>query len=160
MVEFDDLMDFCRENDIPTTVLISPFHASVMNTVNMAGRWENYLSWQYRVTDSVNKVQGDFRVVGLEGNSGVVMEPIVTESPFFLDGVHYNSAAGKKVMICLSGGQCAGEIEIFPLDTETIAPYLEYVDELMRRYPEERPDDYRSLLKWLHRNAAATAKAS
>ena len=152
VTEFTRLLQFCIDNNIATTVFISPVHGSIMNTVKLAGKWKNYLNWQRLVVKTVNRMEGELRVVGLENNPDIVLQPINSTSPFFHDGVHYTEKAGKQVMSCLSdGADC--ELDLAPeiLNRATTAPYLKQVDSLMRRYPKTNPSDYALQLKWLGR---------
>jgi hypothetical protein len=150
--EFTRLLQFCRENNIATTVLISPFHGSVMNTVHLAGQWKSYLNWQRMVSKTVIRSAGEQRTVGLEHNPTIVLEPLNSSSPFFYDGVHYTDEAGRQIMACLVDKGCAAALNPEILTGDTTAPYLKRVDGLMRSYRRKNPTDYAALLRWLDRS--------
>jgi hypothetical protein len=149
--ELAGLLRFCSERNIAVTVFISPFHASVMNTVRIAGKWRSYLDWQRLVSDTVAQAPGSIRLAGVEQQALVTLEPLDTPRPFYYDGVHYTDAAGELIMACLSGGPCDSESEPAVLEAGHIGRYLRRVDELMRAYPRQRPGDYAALRKWLER---------
>ena len=149
LAEFEKLLEFARDHKVPTTILISPFHASVMNTVRLADRWDAYLSWQRSIVAAVERTGGDVEVFGIETSRDVIMERMEEERPFFIDGVHYNLAAGREIMNCLAGFECDKKIRLVPLTLESIDQYLQGVDALMKLYPEQCSNDYNSLLKWL-----------
>ncbi|MEP1471056.1 MAG: hypothetical protein ABJK25_08805 [Halieaceae bacterium] len=152
MVEFEQLLKFTGDNNIPTTILISPFHGSVMNTVRLADSWTSYMSWQRSVVAAVEDAKGQFEVVGLETSRKITLEAMNQDLPFYLDGVHYKLSSGREIMNCLVGESCNKNIRLVRLNNESIDQYLKNVDTLMNLYPRQRPDDYNSLTKWLDRD--------
>jgi hypothetical protein len=149
MEEFRLLLDFCRDYDIKVSILISPFHAAVLNVINLAGKWEDYLSWQRDVVKISAEYGSSIQIFGLETSTEVVFEAIGSTDPFFRDGIHYTSTGGRMVTECLAGPSCDNKLEFTRLDESTIQAYLEKVDGTMKSYKLANPADYTRVLKWL-----------
>lgn len=147
--EFNKLLEFCAEHNIRVSVLISPFHASIMNTVDIAGKWESYLQWQRMVIKLSDPYADTVQVYGLENSPQLALEAMEASPRFFHDGVHYTRQAGRQIMSCLTSPICEPPIRFTALHADNIDAYLAEVNELMRNYPDTNPRDHTRLLKWL-----------
>jgi hypothetical protein len=143
------LLDFCHSRDIAVTVLISPFHASIMNAVSLAGGWQSYLEWQRMVTRISATYAPQVRVLALENSPGTVLEAIGNADRFFQDGVHYTGAAGAEIMNCLAIGECAPRMRATTLEEKILPAYLQALTGLMKGYKNSNAQDYLLLQKWL-----------
>ena len=139
--ELSHLFAFSAANGIPLTLLISPMHGTIMNAINAAGKWSEYLRWQREVVDLGANWPETVRILGLENNPQIIHESIKAAEPFFRDGVHYTNNAGARIMQCLSG-DCGESFQLVKLDPESIDGYLLQVNRLMRGYPAANPRDY------------------
>jgi len=147
--EFEQLLEFLQDRDIDTTLLISPFHGSVMNSVRLAGGWKKYLAWQQSVMETAGHYGAGMRVTGIEHNAEIILQPIDSKELFFTDGMHYSSEAGEIIMRCIVGEQCNDELTQQVLNSSNITTYLETVDSLMKAYPMQNPQDFKALQRWL-----------
>ncbi|MEP1470144.1 MAG: hypothetical protein ABJK25_04160 [Halieaceae bacterium] len=147
--EFDKLLSFLQANQIETVFLISPFHGSVMTSVESAGKWEDYLTWQRRVVEAVSGYDAPFRVAGIESNPGIILEPIGIERPFFTDGMHFSQEAGKSISECIMTKKCTDQVDVHFLEPRNVHKYLNDIDALMRAYPDSNPGDFAALQRWL-----------
>ncbi|MEP5567766.1 MAG: hypothetical protein ABJN62_08035 [Halioglobus sp.] len=152
MTELNALLKFCDDHDIQTLVLISPFHASIMATVDMAGKWPQYIAWQRQVIRTSSHYANSARVLALERSPDLVLEKIDSDSRFFQDGVHYTSQAGRQLMHCLSAGECDSKINLVTLNSSNSASYLNTVTQLMESYRHSNPEDFAKVQKWLNRS--------
>ena len=159
MTEFERLLDFCEGAGIRTTVFVSPFHASIMNAVNLSGKWQRYLAWQRQVTDAVERSGADIRLLAMESSSSAVLEPMEAGKPFFQDGVHYTADGGESVIACLAKDDCSDDLRFTILEGSNIEDYLSAVDRRMKDYKKTNPADYKLLLKWLKSAAKVTKTA-
>jgi hypothetical protein len=155
MAELNALLKFCDDHDIQAWVLISPLHASVMNSVNMAGQWPQYIDWQRQVIQVSSTYSNSARVFALENSPNLVLEAIDQDSRFFLDGVHYTSQAGRQIMACLAGSDCDSTINLATLNNTNSTPYLEAVTGLMENYRHSNARDFARVQKWLDLSAQA-----
>jgi hypothetical protein len=155
MAELNALLKFCDDHDIQAWVLISPLHASVMNSVNMAGQWPQYINWQRQVIQVSSTYSNSARVFALENSPNLVLEAIDQDSRFFLDGVHYTSQAGRQIMACLAGSDCDSTINLATLNNTNSTPYLDAVTGLMENYRHSNAKDFARVQKWLDLSAQA-----
>lgn len=147
--EFEGVLDFLAANNIDATFFISPFHGSVLSSVRISGRWDNYLAWQKLVSEKVNAYDSSFRVVGIEHNPAIILEAIGSENSFFTDGMHFSPEAGRIIMECVIHGRCPNFVSAHFLNSHNTASYLRDVDSLMKAYPDENPGDFSALQRWL-----------
>ena len=147
--EFTRILAFCSDQGIETTVLISPLHASILNTVALAGKWQSYLSWQRSVVEAAQPYRDNVTIIGIEDNPNIVLQPIEASSSFFRDGVHYNDDAGAQIMDCLVKNDCSESIKPVHLDTNNLGVYLEGISRLMLEYRITNAQDYAQLLRWV-----------
>lgn len=159
-LEFDEyrrLLRFCELEGIELTIIISPFHASIMNTVAIAGQWQSYLDWQQTIVSEAEAYSERVQVIGLEAERSLVLEPVGAADPLFQDGVHYTSRGGRAIVDCLALGRCEVGVKARTLDHREVEAYLASVDRIMSRYRKSNPRDYKLLLKWLKPVVARTA---
>ncbi len=149
MTELAALLAFCDDHGIQALILISPFHASITNTVSMAGKWNQYLDWQRQVTEISAAYPNSTSIFALESSSDLVLEAIDGERRFFQDGVHYTGMAGRSVMACLTGSDCDSTIKLITLNTANSASYFDEVTRLMKNYRHSNPSDFARVPKWL-----------
>jgi hypothetical protein len=147
--EFEALLDFLAANNVDTTLFISPYHGSVMNSVRLAGAWENYLAWQQMVSNSVSAYGTGMRVAGIEHNAAIILEAIDSNNPFFTDGMHYSLEAGRSIMECVTKERCTDRVAVHLLGPDNTEEYLRDVDRLMKTYPDKNPGDFAALQGWL-----------
>ena len=155
MEEFRLLLDFCRDYRIKVSILISPFHGTMLNVVNLAGKWQDYLSWQREVIKVSAEYDNSIRIFGLETSTDIVFEAIGGPEPFFHDGVHYTSSGGRLITECLAGSSCDTKLQLTRLDETTIQGYLEKLDGTMEAYRTANDADYTRVLNWLKLNGKA-----
>jgi hypothetical protein len=157
--ELTDILDFTDANGIRVILLISPMQDLLMQSVYLAGTWEQYLKWQRDLVTLVDARDSDTTIYGIEDNPRLVQEALDAPDRLFRDGIHYTSVAGTEIASCLAG-PCNSSLKPTRLDRESIDHYLERVDALRRQYVEENPADVAKLRNWLRLNANDGTKQS
>ena len=152
----EELLRYCQQEGIAVTLLISPSHAHILNAIDLAGRFPNYLQWQRDLVAIA--ADYDMTIVGMENNRHLLLEPIAPDSVLFHDGVHYSRQTGIEISRCLprrlAGLDCEGDLQLQILNTANLDSYLDGVSRLMRSYPDTNPADYQLLLRSLRKSRA------
>ena len=138
MDELTELLDFTAANQIQTVFLILPMQGLLLNTIELAGAWEQHLKWQRQLVKRVNAHGSDTKIYGMEDQARIVLEKVGTPNALFIDGIHLNRAAGTEVLACLMN-PC--ELDIHPtlLDQDSIDSYLERTEILRKKYAQNDP---------------------
>lgn len=143
------ILQFCNEQNIDVTLLLSPTHAYLMNAIKLADGWPRYLQYQQEVVDQVAVAEENglsVRLLGFENNKTMLYEAVSPDYQWYLDGIHYTPAAGDKMMRCImQRPDCEAAFKPVELGPTNIETYLEGVTSLMQNYPAERPKDYKRL---------------
>lgn len=148
MQELVRLLKFTDTNGIQVTFLISPMQGLLLQTIYLAGKWEQYLQWHRELVALVADHNAGVAIYGLENNSIMVLEAIGAEGSVFVDGVHYKREAGIEIVRCLVA-PCISPLRPTRLDVQSIDLYLKQIDALRRQYVMENPADIAKLHKWL-----------
>ncbi len=132
--QFDKILEFCLSAGIQVDIVISPIHANQMRVIHEASRWVDYFDYHRKLVGSTStyKDQGlKVRITGFEHNSNLVHDSIV-QPKWFIDGIHYNLAAGREIINCLwgeaAGSKCESPLKPWDINRANVAQYLKAVD--------------------------------
>ena len=146
--ELVKLLNFTDTNGVQVTLLISPMHGLLLQTIYLAGKWQQYLQWHRELVALVSGRNIAVAIYGLEDNALMVLGAIDAEDAAFVDGVHYQRKAGIEIVSCLVA-PCISPLRPTRLDPQSIGLYLEQIDALRVRYVMENPAATAKLRKWL-----------
>jgi hypothetical protein len=146
--ELSDLLDFTDAHGIHVILLISPMHGLLMQTLDMAGTWEDYLKWQRELVAVVGARKSDTQIFGIEDNRLLVLEALDSPNPVFQDGIHYSRRAGIEITKCLLG-PCESALKPTRLNDSSISAYLQQVNELRTQYVRDNPELVAKARKWV-----------
>jgi len=144
---FERLLDYAESNDIRVLLFITPFHAHIMNAIELAGQFEAFQQWQREVVAVAGR--RGIPIFGLETNRSLILEPIGRDAVMYHDGVHYTRHVGRLIGACLravlTNLDCGGHIALIRLDAGNIEAYLAEVARIAGDYPRTNPEDYAKL---------------
>ena len=133
------LLDFTAEHQIPTTLFLLPMQGLVLNTIELAGTWEQHLQWQRDVVELVFAHDSDTTIFGVEDQARVVLDKVGTSQPLFVDGSHLTRKAGDEILSCLVAQPCQLGFQPTALTRHSIDAYLKQTEKLRKQYAKENP---------------------
>ena len=149
--DFETLLATAEKAGVRIVLVLSPYHAYILSTLEQAGHLEAFIAWQRRVSGLAAKYR--VPLYSFQLNPELVLQSLGARAPGYLDGVHYRSNTARHIGQCLGlllqGAQCAGPIRPQLLSTDTLASYSEAVRRQPARYRQMWPEEYAQLSRLL-----------
>ena len=132
-------------------LVLSPYQAYTLNTLEQAGHLEAFIAWQRGVARLAAKHH--VPLYSFQLNPALVLQSLRAPDPWYLDGVHYRSNSARLIGECLGlllkGKQCAGPFQPLILSYDTLASYAQAVRRQPGRYRQMWPQEYAQLSQLL-----------
>ena len=117
-----------------------------MSSIELAGKWQDYLNWHRRLSEMVARYP-DIELFAI-AEPAASMEALAANSRYFEDGAHYTEGMGQLMVSCLRD-DCKPDFSLYRLDAKSLDAHLAAITAIQRQYPEQRANDYKRLLRWL-----------
>ncbi|MDJ1184820.1 hypothetical protein [Roseofilum casamattae] len=89
--DLQKIVDICREQNINLQLFISPVHASQLEAIRAAGKWDNFEQWKREVAEI--SPFWDF-----SGYNSLTTEEIAEQMVYYRDSSHYSPEVGNLVL--------------------------------------------------------------
>lgn len=134
--EFNALLAFLDKEDIETHIVITPFNGLILQIIEAAGAWQNYLDWQRQLVELASQHHPTVSIYGIENKPALVLENVDAENPSFRDGAHLTRDASSQIYECLLN-ECDSEIAPEELTIKNVDHYLFEINQLRLQYHKE-----------------------
>ncbi|NER78924.1 MAG: hypothetical protein F6K42_04965 [Leptolyngbya sp. SIO1D8] len=92
MIEnFEAIVALCQEKGITLEVFISPYHATQLEAIHVAGLWPVFEEWKRQIVEITP-------IWDFSGYSTVITEPVNDQMKYFRDSVHYREEIGGLIL--------------------------------------------------------------
>ncbi|MGB5594874.1 MAG: hypothetical protein WBM32_15720 [Crocosphaera sp.] len=89
--DFQEIVQFCRKNNIELIVFISPSHATQWETLRVTDRWDTFETWKRKMVEITP-------VWDFSGYNSITTEPIKDVMTNYVDNSHYTPKIGDFVL--------------------------------------------------------------
>jgi len=136
--EFEALLLAANAKGVKTDLFISPTHAALMETLDVAGLWKTYEAWKRRLAAMASRHKATLWDFG--GYTALSTVPLSEAQGSFIDASHYRPAVGKR-LLAIMGENTSSPAFGRRLTSENIASELAAQREARKTYRTNRPDD-------------------
>jgi len=141
--EFRELVTICREKGIECKVFISPSHATDMEAIRVAGKWQEFENMKRQLCAITP-------ILDLSGYNSITTDPIGSERRYYWDGSHYKKEIGNMILDQLIGirGNSPADFGVM-ITPDNIEEHLIFIRQAREKWVKDNPDivNYVQLLK-------------
>lgn len=132
--EFRELITLCQEKNINYKVFISPSHATDMEAIHVAGKWQEFENMK-RLLCAITPI------LDFSGYNSITTDPIGSERRYYWDGSHYNKEIGNMILGQLIGlrGNSPADFGVI-ITPDNIEEHLSSIRQAREKWARDNPD--------------------
>ncbi|MFD0673659.1 hypothetical protein [Cohnella sp. GCM10027633] len=131
--DFKAIVELCKDKRIKLLVFVSPSHASLVESIRVAGQWDNYEQWKRKLVEITPL--WDF-----SGYNSITSEPITNQMQNYWDSTHYRKNVGKMVlerMLAINDERLHNDFGVWIENESTMETHLQTIRQLQLSWNEQ-----------------------